>query len=194
MGKIVKLGFLLGTLAFLAGCSSQSPVDRSVEPTPTVCVNSPALTDAVSIFWEIKENPIKGKIYGETGGRQNNILELLEKSDLAAIQNPRGHGIIVSLIYAGDGAFARATAHRAGWLVLNGVVYPINVDGSAAFGLLWDGYPDDVKIEAGLGEDYFGFDSYGIQDFVAYNTDEGYLFNQFANEANGLCELQTSWG
>lgn len=194
MRKIKKLGLFLATVIVLSGCASQAPSEDSVEPKPTVCVNAPELTGAISTFWAVQENPGNGKVYGEAGARLNNILDLLRKSDLAALTNPRGDGVIVSMIYAGEGVLARATARRAGWLALNEVIYPINIDASAAFGLLWDGYPDDVKIAAGLGEDYFGFDSYGIADFVAYNSDEGYLYNSFAGEANGLCESQTTWG
>ncbi|WP_141990130.1 hypothetical protein [Rhodoglobus vestalii] len=90
-------------------------------------------------------------VYGEGESRTNRIFELMQRDDLAASKNPKGAGVIVSLVYGGDGAFARDTARRTGWLVLDGVVYPIDVAEAQAVGTLSSGYPDPIEQAAGLG-------------------------------------------
>ncbi|WP_402844669.1 hypothetical protein [Microbacterium sp. GXS0129] len=133
-------------------------------------------------------------VFGEVGGRRNNLFELLDRTDVAAMPNPKGAGVLLSVVYRGDDALARSTAHRTAWLLLDGTIYPVDTDASQAFALLWDGYPDGVKAAAGLGSDYFSLASYGVRDFESWNADSQGRFTTFLNEANGLCTAPTVWG
>lgn len=135
-------------------------------------------------------------VYGADGGRGNNLLERLKRSDVAAIANPLGEGVLVSVIYGGDRIYPSGsqTAHRTAWLVLDGTLYPVDVDAAQAFDLRWDGYPEEVKARTGLGEDYFSLDSYGFSDFTSWNSDRGDKFESFLVEATGLCSAPTPWG
>lgn len=201
--------FACGVLAAAAlsclasGCSTGYPLSTSAgvqtaDNTPSSvpsCEDSAELVAAVDTVWQAGQNPALASVYGAEGGsRTTNLFDLLNYDNLAAIENPIGTGILVSVVYAGDDVFARQTAKRTGWLVLDDWLYPVNVEGSAAFGLLWDGYPDDVKVEAGLGEDYFDFESYGISEFVSFNADTTSKLHAFMNEANGLCHPPTGLG
>jgi hypothetical protein len=121
-------------------------------------------------------------------------MELLELSDLAVMQNPKGEGVLITLVYPSGPALARKTATRAGWLLLDEVLYPANVDGAQAFSLLWDGYPDDVKKRAGIESNYYSLNSYGFDEIVAYNSDTYWKLDEFVNEANELCSTPTIWG
>lgn len=185
------------SIGVLAGCASNS-LSPASEQTPAVtqvpCVDDANLVAAVDTFLGAARRDGTVAVHGETGGRGNNLLELLERTDLAATPNPNGEGVLVSLVYGGDGAFARSTAHRAAWLSLDGAIYPVDVDAAQAFSLLWAGYPDDIKSRAGLGQDYFGLDAYGLSDFVAWNADTTADFSAFLVEANSLCFQPTPWG
>jgi len=148
----------------------------------------------VDAIWAARSNPSSANIYGEVGGGKSNLLEPLKKPNLAAIENPKGSGVIVSVVYAGDGAFASDTAHRSGWLVMDSAIYPIDVEGARAFELLWDGYPEDVRIAAGLGGAHSDFESYGMKEFVSYNADTRANYALFLQEANHLCQAVTPFG
>ncbi|WP_206119939.1 hypothetical protein [Cellulomonas sp. HD19AZ1] len=136
-----------------------------------------------------RDRPAEAPIWGEEGGAGNNLLDLLTRDDLAAMENPKGRGVLVSVVYAGDGAFARSTAHRTGWLVIDETLYPVNVPAAAAFDLLWDGYPPAVMADAGLqADDYFDFTAYGLEEFVSYNADTASDYSAFLVAANERCE------
>lgn len=181
----------------LAGCSQAPPSDPAptLTPSPTPCVEPPELEEAVDAVAKAAVFPQGATVYGEEGGRANNLREHLEREALAAMVNPKGEGVIVSTVYAGSGAGFRSTAKRTGWLVLDDALYPINVEAAAAFGLLWDGYPPNVMTRAGLApDDYFGFDSYGIDEFVAYNDDTRSEYRDFVVAANQRCGELSVWG
>ena len=181
--------------SLLVGCSSLPTAQSSVEtPAATPCIDSPELVSAVDTVWSARLGQTDASVYGDPGGRTNNLMGLLKRGELAAMRNPKGAGVVISVVYAGDGVFARDTAHRAGWLVLDGAIYPIDVDAAQAFGLLLDGYPEPVTQSAGLDDKHFGMDSYGMEDFVAYNADNIADYSTFLNEANELCDAPAPWG
>ena len=142
-----------------------------------------------------RDHPAGAAVWGEEGGRGNNLLALLMRDDLAAMDNPKGRGVLVSVVYAGDGASARSTARRTGWLVIDDDLYPINVEAAAAFDLLWDGYPPSVMAAAGLADDdYFDFTAYGIDEFVSYNADTAADYYAFLGAANERCDRASGLG
>lgn len=163
-------------------------------PSPTACVEDPELEAAVDIVMKAAAAPSRAPVYGEVDGRSNNLTEHLGRDALAAMMNPKGEGVLISTVYAGSNAFARSTAHRTGWLVLDETLYPINVPGAEAFGLRWDGYPPDVMTRAGhTGTDYFTFESYGIDEFVSYNADTTADLDAFVVAANQRCGKPADW-
>lgn len=178
----------------LTSCSSTSANIENPVTSNSPCVESPELSAAVETVYSAKTPGVKLTVYGETGGGSNNFIELLEKSDLAAMKNPNGNGVLVTLVYASGPALARSTAMRTGWLVLSGKLYPINVPAAQAFSLLWDGYPEDIMKSAGIESNYFGLDSYGLEEIVAFNSDTYSEFDAFLAEANQLCTQVTEWG
>lgn len=193
----VLTALLLVTVSTTASaCSSTtSNALTTSSPTPTPCVDDPRLVAAVDVIWAAKLNPGATNVYGQAGGgTSNNLLELVKYRNLAAIENPKGDGVVVSVVAGGGKAFARDTVNRTGWLVMDGSIYPIDANAAQAFGLRWNGYPTSVQDRAGLASDYFDFDSYGISDFVAYNADTTAKLSAFMVEANGLCETPTGLG
>jgi hypothetical protein len=187
---------MIGVVLVASGCtaSPSAPATVAASPTRQPCSDAPELVAAVDLILSAGGEDRAVSVYGDAGGRTNNLMELARRSNFAAMGNPKGEGVIVSLVYAGDGANARDTAHRAGWLILDGAIYPIDVDAAQAFGLLWSGYPEAVKRSAGLGSDYFGMSGYGLDDFIAYNADTASEFERFVGAANELCESPTPWG
>jgi hypothetical protein len=187
------------TAFLLTGCggtSVASPPAVMTTPSPTTtppCVESPDLLAATDTFLAAAGAGSTVPVNGAPGGRRSNLFDHLETSDLAAMTNPLGRGVIVSVVYGNGKAFARDTAQRVGWLILDGSVYPMDVEASQAFGLLWDGVADEVRQAAGVGED-FGLDAYGLTDFVSFNADSTVRFRSFLDEANRLCATPTVWG
>jgi uncharacterized lipoprotein YehR (DUF1307 family) len=183
----------LALSATLAGCVETAVVAETTSAA-VPCVDQPELTGAVDTLWAAREGQDDVTVFGPEGSGSNNLLDLMKRSNLAAMANPNGSGIVVSIVYAGDRVFARSTAHRAGWLVLNQVLYPIDVNAAQTFGVLKDVVPVSVAREAGLGSSSYGMEAYGVEDFVSYNDDtiEGYI--AFLNEANQLCAAPTPLG
>lgn len=196
MRKFLPLGLALVLAGALGGCAATpTSAQPTVEPTTaTPCVDDPELIAAVDSFLAATSGDASVPVHGEPGGRKNNLIELLERSDLAAMHNPLGSGTLVSVVIHGGKALARDTASRTAWLVLDGVVYPVDVSGAQAFGFLQDGYPDEVKRAAGLGVKYSGLGVYGVADFVAYNADTTGKLTDFVAAANELCTTPTIWG
>jgi hypothetical protein len=158
------------------------------------CVDAPELVAAVDTLLAARDSGGIGGVYGEVGAGSNNLMDQAERTDIAAMHNPRGDGVLLSIVYGGDKVFASSTANRAAWLVLNDTVYPVDVPASQAFGLLWAGYPAEVKQAAGIGPNYFSLDdAFGISDFVSYNADSLDEHELFFVEANELCERPTNW-
>jgi len=182
--------------AILSGCATTSPpVQGTTTPTGAPCTERPELLAAIDTLFAAQGGGNEGAVYGQAGGRQNNLVTRAKPSDVAAMMNPKGDGVLLSIVTAGDGAFAADTAHRSAWLILGGIIYPVNVDAAQAFGLLWDGYPDEVKRAAGLGTNYVSLEeSYGVRDFISYNSDTFGDYEDFVAEANERCERTTSWG
>lgn len=196
MRRLPSLILALAATSTFTGCTiTPAATHPTVEQiTPPPCVDDPELVAAVDTLLAATRADAGIAVYGAPGGRLSNVVELLERADLAAMRNPLGSGILVSIVQHGGKALARDTAHRTGWLILDGSVYPVDIGAAQAFGLLWDGYPDDVKQTTGLGQNYFGLDDYGVTEFVAYNADSTARFYEFLDDANALCSTPTVWG
>lgn len=179
------LGLFLVSIILLTGCSEPQPSLPLVTPEPTKCVDDPLLAEAVSKVWKTIQNPKEGKVHGEPNGGLNNLRQIVKLSDLDAIKNPKGEGIIVSTIYGG-GAGSRIEAWRTGWLLLDYVLYPINVDAAQAFGLLKDVYPAGVELRAGIVDYPFGFKAFEMDE--SYSRNIGRRYEEFRKEANSLCD------
>jgi len=180
----------------VSGCASTTePTARLSTTASAPCVDAPELVAAVDTLLAARDSGGISGVYGEVGTGSNNLMDQAERTDIAAMHNPRGDGVLLSIVYGGDKVFARSTASRAAWLVLNDTVYPVDVQASQAFGLLWAGYPAEVKQAAGIGSNYFSLDdAFGISDFVSYNADSLDEHELFVVEANELCERPTNWG
>ncbi|UBQ02765.1 hypothetical protein [Curtobacterium sp. TXMA1] len=185
-------------LAGLPGAHStateQVPITKS-SPSPTVtCVDATYLTAAVDHVMTAAATTEPVQVYGPPGGRHSRMLADARRENLAAERNPRGEGVLVTLVYGGDGVFAASSAHRAGWLVVHGSIYPADVDAAQAFGRLYDGYPADVQAAAGLSSSAFGLDAFGVEDFITYNADTVEQFRAFVDAGNDLCGPRAVWG
>jgi hypothetical protein len=178
-------GLFIIAVIFLTGCSEPRVSEPLVIPEPTKCIDDPLLIAAVSKVWKTIQNPKEGRVYGEPNGRLNDLRRIIELSDLDAIQNPNGEGSIVSFIYGG-GVGSRIEAWRTGWLLLDNVLYPINVEAAQAVGLLMDGYPADVELRAGIVDYPFGFEAFEMDR--AFSRNIGARYEEFAKQANSLCE------
>lgn len=86
--------------------------------------------------------------------------------------NPRGEGVIVTAVRDAEvGGLDEATRgrHRAVWLVLDGTIYPLNVEASGAHGVLASGLPAKVAQRSGLSENAIDTESeLGIEDYISF--------------------------
>jgi hypothetical protein len=184
----MALAVTMMTAVVLVGCAAtSSAIPPVAPPISTPCVDPPELTSAVNTLLAASEVGSTVTVYGESGGRRNDMFQQFPRTEFAAMRNPKGAGILVTLVYGGGDVYARHSAHRAGWLLQNGTIYPTDVDAAQAFGLLLNGYPDDVKQSAGLGQNYFGLKAYGVDDFITYNSDTYQKYSAFVKAANQLC-------
>lgn len=179
------LAFLIPSVFSNSGVQAESAV---VEP----CSNSQVLLQAVSRFLEIKEEPMLGDVYGEGFPNVSNppskFLSLIKTENVAAIENPMGEGVIVSVNYSGGKALHWDTLRKTSWLVLDGVLYPIDVEAATSFRLRYDGFPEKIMARAGLSDTAFGLGYFGFTDFASYNSDRLSIYDEFLAEANALCE------
>lgn len=198
---VLAIGIVLAG-AMLTACAQPSTARLSetatASPQPTAvtstCADDPNLIAAVDAFVLAAQGGGELPVHGETGGRRSNLFDRLDRTDIAAMRNPKGGGTLLSVVYGGDDVFARSSVHRAAWLYLDGVLYPVDVDAAESFALRWAGYPEGVKQSAGLGSNYFGLKAYGLSDFETWNADTRSKLNLFQNEANELCATPTLWG
>lgn len=165
----------------------------SATPTPSPCTAPQELTDAVALVMKAGTGDTSIRVYGEPGGSTNKTFTKAKTSDFAAELNPKGDGVLVTLVYESGPDFARSTVTRTGWLVLDGAIYPVDPTAAQAFGLLDNGYPAAVEQAAGIssGTD---LDAFGVDDFDAYNADTVGQMRAFVDEANDLCGPRSIWG
>ena len=189
-GLLVLFGVILGSNLY--SDSVQAPMDVGAQSS-IPCTDSQNLSLAISKFLEIKNDPQPGDVYGEGTPNVSNppseFLSLIERENLAAIENPNGSGVLVSVVYFGGKALARNTVYRTGWLVFDEIVYPIDVQASSPFRLLYDGIPEQVRVAAGLPDYSFGMEAFGFSDFASFNSDKLSIYDEFLVEANALCQI-----
>jgi hypothetical protein len=174
----------------LTACSSALDQERKVEPSQVTCSDPQVLVDAISTFWRIKENPTSHGIYGAPGAGGNNLLSQMRQSNLAATFNPRGNGVLITVIHS-EGTWS---LRRSGWLLLDGVLYPIDTDGANAFKRLYNGFPAGVRNRAGISSDLLGAETFGIEGFLTYNQGEVAKYDAFISGATSLCHQPIIWG
>lgn len=89
--------------------------------------------------------------------------------------NPAGEGVIVTAVRGGAQVGLDEVSHsrhRAVWLVLDGTIYPLNVEASGSHGVLSSGLPVEVAERSGLSQHAINTESeLGIEEFITFRWD-----------------------
>ena len=170
------------------------PAYEYISFTDPDCANTPELVSAVDQVMIATIRTLTPLVHGEPSGKSNNLGRFFEESDLAAMQNPRGEGVIVTVTHAGDRVLAENSVRRTGWLVLDGILYPLERDAASAFGLDYIPLPENVFQRAGFDSGYEDLNDLGLRESLTYNSEERISVKWFMQDANQLCTTPTLWG
>ena len=99
MGAAVAL---TGTMA-VSGCASTTePTARLSTTASAPCVDAPELVAAVDTLLAARDSGGISGVYGEVGAGSNNLMDQAERTDIAAMHNPRGDVVLLSIVYGGE--------------------------------------------------------------------------------------------
>lgn len=177
---IRALSLVLALIA-VAGCSDeQSAQEPTKDPllvkmdewreaqTEQECPDVAQDQAALDLVRTAQKSGDVANVYGEDDP-YNRVTPVVEH--LWTRPNPQGEGVIVTAVRDGDRTAETADniRHRAVWLVLGGVVYPLNTDASGAHGVLLSGLPTEVAQASGLPEQAVDTErDLGIKDYISY--------------------------
>lgn len=130
----------------------------------------PAVPQDEAAKWLVRDGQLgvrKVAVYGPPDPYRRRPEAFLQH--LWSRPNKLGEGVLVTATVDGKNDMANRTRNRAGWLVLDEKIYPLNVDAAQAFGRLYDSPKGAERKRLGLPTDYFTMESaFGIEDRILF--------------------------